>query len=183
MIRFTIATTLCLAALMFATGAEAKEFKKLGFNVRMGPVFNVYDSDEGTYGAPLALLHLAIGHRPLKYLNFGVGADLDVVDNASDMHRVYGFVRGEYRVPLVKVFLGMGAGYWFKEIWGSDWQYVDDGFSGSVDLGFDMEFFKFFAVSAYGKYLFNRSHHDKTNSTSDKWVHNVMVGADFVVRF
>jgi len=156
---------------------------EVGLNIRGGGAWNAWDSSSGSQEAPAGLLHLAVGYRPIKFLNLGVDSHFDVVDNDADMLRIAAFGRVEIPITFIRIFGGAGLGYWNKDAIDGDAPFDDQGFTYNFDVGVDFTFLKFFGVSVYGSFLFNKSEHHDRNDSYPEWVKNFLLGLDVIVQF
>ena len=164
------------------TAAPARA--EVGLNIRAGGVWNCWDNTEGDQEAPAGLLHLAVGYRPIKFLNLGLDSLFDVVDNDADMFRITAFGRVEIPIAKWRIWGGAGLGYWNKHAIDIDYggAFKDQGFTYNFDIGVDWSFLKFLGVSLYGSLLMNKSGYDKNPDYPER-VKNFVLGLDVILQF
>ncbi|MBM4353457.1 MAG: hypothetical protein FJ109_06610 [Deltaproteobacteria bacterium] len=186
-----------LLIVLFSLPARA-EISPIPLELRLGPAFIVYDAAAEGQELPLADLELAAAAILFERLHVGLGGTLDLSPGSPDSIRGFGFARIHIPIFIVEPFVGVGAGYHWKQVRegvealggpqvgekvGTVTIFTDDGFFGQAEAGVHVRVFPSFSVGATGALLYARSSAHDADPIFAAWVASARASLELAIRF
>ena len=129
------------------------------------------------------------GYFPVNNLEIGLGASVGVLASSAQAQQVYAQAATFYRLPIVRAFAGVRAGYYRVEVDGSDYMFSDRGPRVALDLGLRLplphshEARVFAEPTLTVSFVGSSSIHDERNSSYPAWTRALLVGVAMPVAF
>jgi hypothetical protein len=181
-----LSRALALLALLLPTTALAKptEAQRRWVDLQVGTHVTLADSARFSEENDRVRLSASASVYLLEDLAVGVRGRFGVPGDPAHSYEVLATASYDFlRIPLAHLFAGAGLGYYWREVWGSDWVFNDDGFCANLETGLRFAFSRWIVPAVVFTYALSHSQHHERNSSYPEWTHGLLAGVTLSVAF
>jgi hypothetical protein len=188
-------TVLALSVLLCASEAHADVTLQNGateagrIELRAGGQSELSNSARFADETPSSAITFGAGYFPVDNIQVGLGGSVGVLASSARAQEAYAHAAAFFRLPILRAFAGLRAGYYRVEVSGSDYMFDDRGPRVALDLGFRLavprsrEARVFAEPTVTLSFVGSSSIHDERNSSYPGWTRALLVGVAVPVAF